>query len=162
MQSFTNYTDPCDINFGLTGNSVVQQRCLNGFANLPAVGPGFTQLNTNGVPVSGPNTTSTTPFYTGANPNLKPETSKNFTAGIVYSPSWFTGFNITADFYRIRVDNVITLPSADSILDNCYLLGEAQQCSAVLALCDEWSDRSTCCRRWLTKVSWMSTAPICR
>ena len=128
MQSFTNYTDPCDINFGLTGNSVVQQRCLNGFANLPAVGPGFTQLNTNGVPVSGPNSTSTTPFYTGANPNLKPETSKNFTAGIVYSPSWFTGFNITADFYRIRVDNVITLPSADSILDNCYLLGETQQC----------------------------------
>jgi iron complex outermembrane receptor protein len=128
MQSFTSYTDPCDVNFGLTSNPVVEQRCLNGFANLKGVGPGFTQLNTNGVAVSGPNSTSTTPFYTGANPNLKPETSKNFTAGIVYSPSWFTGFNITADMYRIRVDNVITLPSADSILDNCYLLGETQQC----------------------------------
>ena len=128
MQSFTNYTDPCDVNYGLTNNPVVQQRCLNGYANLPGVGPGFTQLNTNGVPVSGPNSTSTTPFYTGANPDLKPETSKNFTAGIVYSPSWFTGFNVTLDMYRIRVDNVITLPSADSILDNCYLLGETQQC----------------------------------
>ncbi|GLQ48983.1 TonB-dependent receptor plug domain-containing protein [Dyella flava] len=129
MQSFTSYTDPCDVNFGYTSNPVVEQRCLNGFANLPAVGPGFTQLNTNGVPVTSPNSTSTTPFYTGANPNLKPETSKNFTAGIVYSPSWFTGFNITADYYRIRVDNVITLPSANSILDNCYILGEAQECA---------------------------------
>ncbi|GGA26935.1 TonB-dependent receptor plug domain-containing protein [Dyella nitratireducens] len=129
MQSFTNYTDPCDINFGLTANPVVAQRCLNGFAGLPAVGPGFTQLTTTGVPVTGPNTTSTTPYYTGANAALKPETSKNYTAGIVYSPSWLTGFNVTLDAYRIRVDNIITLPSADSILSNCYLLGETQQCS---------------------------------
>jgi iron complex outermembrane recepter protein len=129
MQSFTNYTDPCDINFGLTNVAVVQQRCLNGFANLPAVGPGFTQLTSSGVAVGGPNAGSATPFYTGANPNLKPETSKSYTAGIVYSPSWLSGFNVTLDYYRIRVDNVITLPSADSIVDNCYLLGETQQCS---------------------------------
>jgi iron complex outermembrane receptor protein len=128
MQSFTSYTDPCDINYGYTSNPVVEQRCLNGYANLKGVGPGFTQLNTNGVPVTGPNSESTTPYYTGANPNLKPETSKNYTAGIVYSPSWLTGFNFTLDAYRIRVDNVITLPSADSILNNCYILGETQQC----------------------------------
>jgi iron complex outermembrane recepter protein len=129
MQSFTSYTDPCDVNFGLTGVPIVEQRCVNGFANLPAVGPGFTQLNTNGVAVSGPNQTSTTPYFTGANPSLKPETSKNYTAGIVYSPSWLTGFNVTVDAYRIRVDNIITLPAANSILDNCYLLGETQQCA---------------------------------
>ncbi|MFC3652559.1 TonB-dependent receptor plug domain-containing protein [Dyella humi] len=129
MQSFTNYTDPCDINFGLTGNPVVAQRCLNGFAGLPSVGPGFTQLTTTGVPVTGPNTTSTTPFFTGANARLRPETSKNYTMGIVYSPSWLSGLNLTLDWYRIRVDNIITLPSADSILNNCYLLGETQQCS---------------------------------
>ncbi|GAB2563254.1 TonB-dependent receptor [Dyella jejuensis] len=129
MQSFTSYTDPCDVNFGLTGNPVVQQRCLNGYAGLPAVSPGFTQLTATGVPVSSPNSTSTTPYYTGANPRLRPETSKSYTAGIVYSPSWFNGFNVTLDAYRIRVDNVITLPSADSILDNCYLLGEAEQCA---------------------------------
>lgn len=129
MQSFTSYTDPCDVNYGLTNVAAVQQRCLNGYAGLPAVGPGFTQLTTTGAPVAGPNSTSTTPYYTGANPNLKPETSKSMTAGIVYSPAWLDGFNITLDAYRIRVDNVITLPSADSILDNCYLLGEAQQCA---------------------------------
>ncbi|GLQ93869.1 TonB-dependent receptor plug domain-containing protein [Dyella acidisoli] len=129
MQSFTAYTDPCDVNYGLTGNSVVAQRCLNGFAGLPGVGPGFTQLQTTGVPVTGPNGNSTTPYYTGANAALKPETSKSYTAGIVYSPSWLSGLNLTLDAYRIRVDNIITLPSATSILNNCYLLGETQQCT---------------------------------
>ncbi|GLQ97597.1 TonB-dependent receptor [Dyella mobilis] len=129
LQSFTTYTDPCDVNFGLTGNSVVQQRCLNGFAGLPAVGPGFTQLNPNGQPVPAPNTTSTTPFFTGANAGLKPESSRSYTAGFVYSPHYLTGFNATLDWYRIRIKNVITLPTASSILDNCYLLGDAQQCA---------------------------------
>jgi iron complex outermembrane recepter protein len=129
MQSFTTYTDPCDVNFGLTGNSTVASRCLAGFGGIPAVGPGFTQLTASGVPVAGPNTTSATPYFTGANAALRPETSKSYTAGFVYSPTWFNGFNFTADFYRIRIDNVITLPTASSILDNCYLLGELQQCS---------------------------------
>jgi iron complex outermembrane recepter protein len=129
MQSFTNYTDPCDVNFGLTGNPIVKQRCLNGFAGLPALPAGFTQLNANGQPVPAPNFTSTTPYFTGANPNLKPETSRSYTAGIVYSPHYLSGFNATLDWYRIRIANVITLPTASSILDNCYLLGETQQCS---------------------------------
>ncbi|GLQ48984.1 TonB-dependent receptor [Dyella flava] len=128
MQSFTSYTDPCDVVYGYTSNPVVEQRCLSGIGNLAGVGANFHQLNTNGVPVSSPNSPSTTPYFTGANPNLKPETSKNYTAGIVYSPSWLDGFNITADYYRIRVDNIITLPSANSILNNCYILGELQQC----------------------------------
>jgi iron complex outermembrane receptor protein len=129
LQSFTNYTDPCDINFGLTANSVVKQRCLNGFAGLPAVGPGFTQLIPNGQPIPAPDQTSTTPFFTGANADLKPETSKSYTAGLVYSPHYLTGFNATVDWYRIQIKNVITLPTATSILDNCYLLGDSQQCA---------------------------------
>jgi iron complex outermembrane recepter protein len=128
LQTFTTYTDPCDVNFGLTGNPVVKQRCLNGFAGLPAVGPGFTQLNASAQPIPAPDQTSTTPYFTGANANLKPETSKSYTAGFVYSPHYLTGFNATVDWYRIRIDNVITLPTATSILDNCYLLGDTQQC----------------------------------
>ncbi|MGC1549242.1 MAG: TonB-dependent receptor [Rhodanobacter sp.] len=129
LQSFTNYTDPCDINFGLTGIPVVAQRCLNGFAGLPGVGPGYTQRSPSTAPIPAPDQTGTTPFFTGANPNLKPETSKSYTAGFVYSPHYLSGLNITADWFRINIDNVITLPTATSILDNCYLLGETEQCS---------------------------------
>jgi iron complex outermembrane recepter protein len=130
MQSFTTYTDPCDTNFGAAAtNALVEQRCLSGIGNLKGVGPGFTQTTVTGSPIiSSAGAQSTTPYYTGANPNLKPETSKNYTFGFVYSPSWFTGFNINADYYRIRVNNVITLPSANSILTNCYVLGELNQC----------------------------------
>jgi iron complex outermembrane recepter protein len=129
MQSFTTFTDPCDVTYGLTGNPTVAARCLAGFGGLPAVGPGFNQLTASGVPVSNANAPAATPFLAGANPALRPETSKSYTAGFVYSPNWLSGFNITADFYRIRIDNVITLPTATSILDNCYLLGITQQCT---------------------------------
>ena len=128
MQSFTSYTDPCDVSVGYTSVAAVAQRCINGIGNIAGVGPDFHQLNTNGVAVTGTNSTSTTPYFTGANSSLKPETSKSYTAGIVYSPSWFSGFNVTLDAYRIRVDNVITLPSANSILLNCYEYGVTQQC----------------------------------
>ncbi|GGA13082.1 TonB-dependent receptor [Dyella caseinilytica] len=130
MQSFTTYTDPCDTNFGAAAtNALVEQRCLSGIGNLKGVGPGFTQTTVTGSPItSSAGAQSTTPYYTGANADLKPETSKSYTFGFVYSPSWFTGFNINADYYRIRVNNVITLPSANSILTNCYVLGETQQC----------------------------------
>jgi iron complex outermembrane recepter protein len=128
LQSFTNFTDPCDVNYGLTNIAAVEARCLSGIGNIQGVGANFHQLNASGIPVTGQNAQSTTAFLTGANPNLKPETSKNFTTGFVYSPSWLTGFNITADYYRIRIDNVITLPTAQGILDNCYLAGETQQC----------------------------------
>jgi iron complex outermembrane recepter protein len=128
MQSFTSYTDPCDINYGLTANPVVEQRCLNGIGNLKGVGPGFEQLQATGIPVTGPNGQSATPFFTGANPALKPETSKSYTFGFVYSPAWLTGFNANVDYYRIRVNNIITLPAADTILSNCYVLGELNQC----------------------------------
>jgi iron complex outermembrane recepter protein len=129
MQSFTDYTDPCDVVYGYTSNSVVAQRCLDGIGKLAGVGSDFRQLTSTGVAVSASNSQSATPFYTGANSSLKPETSKTYTAGIVYSPSWFSGFNVTLDYYRIRIDNVITLPTADSILDDCYILGEVQQCN---------------------------------
>ena len=130
MQSFTTYTDPCDTNFGAAASSaLVEQRCLSGIGSLKGVGTGFTQTTVTGSPItSSAGAQSTTPYLTGANAALKPETSKNYTFGFVYSPSYLTGFNINADYYRIRIDNVITLPSANSILTNCYVLGEVNQC----------------------------------
>jgi iron complex outermembrane recepter protein len=130
QQSFTTYTDPCDTNFGAAAtNSLVEQRCLSGIGSLKGVGPGFTQTTVTGTSItSNAGAQSTTPYLTGANANLKPETSKSYTFGFVYSPSWLTGFNVNADYYRIRVNNVITLPSANSILNNCYVLGELNQC----------------------------------
>src|SRR5262249_12105969 len=46
-----------------------------------------------------------TPFQQGTNPNLKPETSKSFTLGIVYEPG--KELSATADIYYIKIDNQI-------------------------------------------------------
>jgi iron complex outermembrane recepter protein len=41
------------------------------------------------------------------NPNLKPEETTNWTAGIVYSPKFVPGLTITTDWYQIYTTNVI-------------------------------------------------------
>ncbi|HTI66278.1 MAG TPA: TonB-dependent receptor [Caulobacteraceae bacterium] len=41
------------------------------------------------------------------NPDLKPEKAETWTIGAVYSPSWFRGFRMSADFYNIDVTDVI-------------------------------------------------------
>jgi outer membrane receptor protein involved in Fe transport len=56
------------------------------------------------------------------NPNLKPETAKNFTAGIVYSPDYVKNLTVNVDWYRIEQKNVPN--SADQlILDENFRTG---------------------------------------
>jgi outer membrane receptor protein involved in Fe transport len=44
---------------------------------------------------------------TGGNPNLKAEVARNTTAGAVYTPSWFPGFSVSVDYYKISIGNGI-------------------------------------------------------
>lgn len=69
----------------------------------------------------------------GGNPDLKPEFGKNFTAGFVYSPSWISGLNLTADYWRINLKDVLSLLSANQILNACYNthVGDPEYCSKV-------------------------------
>ena len=55
----------------------------------------------------------------GGNPNLTPEEAETFTAGFVYSPSWFDGFSVTADYYDISITNSIALVNSQYIVDQC-------------------------------------------
>ena len=48
----------------------------------------------------------------GGNPNLRPETTESYTAGIVITPRFLPGFTATVDFYQLFTRNVI-LPSAN-------------------------------------------------
>lgn len=54
---------------------------------------------------------------TGGNPNLKPETANTFTGGISLTP--FRRFSFTADFYDIKIKNIIQTLGADTILQLC-------------------------------------------
>jgi outer membrane receptor protein involved in Fe transport len=59
-------------------------------------------------------------YLSGGNPNLKPETSDSITLGAVVQPRFIPGFSISADYYNITVNDVITSPSAQAVIDACY------------------------------------------
>jgi outer membrane receptor protein involved in Fe transport len=54
------------------------------------------------------------------NANLKPETAYTMTAGFVYTPSWFQGFQLTSDYYDIRVHGYIGSLDPQQTQQACY------------------------------------------
>jgi iron complex outermembrane recepter protein len=68
------------------------------------------------------------------NPHLKPETSISRTLGFVFSPDWLPGFNLSADYYKIEVDNIIQPISGQIILNSCYTQTLADSNAADCAL----------------------------
>jgi len=59
-------------------------------------------------------------IVSGSNPSLKAETSNSLTVGAVLQPRFIRGLSLTADYYQIKVDGIITSLSAQSIVNSCY------------------------------------------
>jgi iron complex outermembrane recepter protein len=69
----------------------------------------------------------------GGNPDLKPETAKIYTIGIVYEPRYLPNFSATLDYYNIKVDKAITQIGESTILNGCYVSGlQPQYCSFIV------------------------------
>ncbi|MFD2432003.1 TonB-dependent receptor domain-containing protein [Sphingobium scionense] len=60
---------------------------------------------------------------TSGNANLKPEKSKTLTIGGVLTPSFFRGFSLSVDYYKIKVTGLIDSLSSQQIITNCYNAG---------------------------------------
>ena len=56
----------------------------------------------------------------GSNEDLQSESSKSWTIGAVFQPRWVQGLSLSVDYYDITVDDVITAPTAQQIVDACY------------------------------------------
>jgi outer membrane receptor protein involved in Fe transport len=57
------------------------------------------------------------------NPNLKPETGKTLTLGVLFNPKWnewLRPLSISVDYYDIKIENAIQLYDRNQILNNCY------------------------------------------
>lgn len=123
-QTYDAFTDPCDTLFGSAArNPSVAAAC--GSDGLAA---DFRQKASGNILATGPGAQSVTSFESGSNPNLSPETSKTWTAGVVYSPSAVGGLDLSLDFWKIRIDDVIAAESVTSILNQCYVMGTASAC----------------------------------
>jgi len=51
-----------------------------------------------------------------SNPGLQPEDSRSFSAGIVYTPKYVPGLNLSVDFWDTERIGVVTAPLADQVL----------------------------------------------
>jgi len=56
------------------------------------------------------------PVTINTNPALAPEDSRNFTAGIVYTPKFIPGLTVSVDLFDIERQGVVFLPSFDQVL----------------------------------------------
>ncbi|WP_050997977.1 TonB-dependent receptor plug domain-containing protein [Dyella japonica] len=125
-QTFDQYTDPCDAQYGSLSNATVAANC-----KAAGLSPNFRQTDTAGNPVKGQNQQSTTPFVTGAgNAYLQPEHSTTRTLGLVYSPHYVDGLDMTLDYYDIKITNEIQAIDANYVLDQCYQYSVQEFCSA--------------------------------
>ena len=59
-------------------------------------------------------------IQSGGNPFLTEETSDSYTAGIVLQPRFIPGLSLSADYYDITVNQVISAVSAQQIANLCY------------------------------------------
>ncbi|MFZ5718768.1 MAG: TonB-dependent receptor domain-containing protein [Pseudomonadota bacterium] len=67
----------------------------------------------------------------GGNPNLDPETSDTFSVGFVAQPSFLPGFNISADWFDIKVKDYIGLIGADLIVNQCVTTQDPFFCDLI-------------------------------
>ncbi|MDF0489582.1 TonB-dependent receptor [Sphingomonas sp. H39-1-10] len=65
------------------------------------------------------------------NTALKPEIARNTTAGITLAnPKWLPGLNLSFDWYKIKIDGVISGLSANDIVNFCFQNILTSTCSA--------------------------------
>jgi outer membrane receptor protein involved in Fe transport len=68
--------------------------------------------------------------YTGGNPDLAPEIGKTLTIGGSFSPSFFRGFNLSVDYYKIKVEGFVASLSGTLLTLSCAQ-GNAASCAQV-------------------------------
>jgi iron complex outermembrane receptor protein len=103
-------TDPC----GTTGSpGPAGPQYVDGCA-AAGVPANFEQANTQII------------TFTGGNPNLDPEKSKNYSLGAVWSPSWAENLSWSRrldfefDYFHYKVTDAIQAPDIQALLNGCY------------------------------------------
>ncbi len=100
--SFTGVTDPCNA-ANQAANAVVAANCAS-----------------QGVPANFVQPAAQLKITQGGNPNLEPETSDNFSVGVVVTPDIWGEPRITVDYYSVEVDGAISTPVPSNVINTCY------------------------------------------
>ncbi|TNE33615.1 MAG: TonB-dependent receptor [Alphaproteobacteria bacterium] len=121
-------TDPCD-GIGATGGGALGDNCraAAGVSTNIATNGTFTLTQPDLQGISG---------FNGGNPNLFEETADSWTVGAVITPRSLGGFlsrlTLTADYYNIEIDDVISGFPRQFTLDQCYSEGNPIFCDLII------------------------------
>jgi iron complex outermembrane receptor protein len=119
-----NYNPISDLRFRATASKDIRA------ANVNELFSGTNQV-INSVVDPRDNVARQTLQLTGGNKNLTPEESDTYEGGVIYSPSWFSGFRMSVDYYSIDIADVITSLSGQQIADGCLKAGKADLCALI-------------------------------
>ncbi len=67
--------------------------------------------------------TNAAAFFTGGNPDLKPEKATTQTIGLSYNPQFFRNLRLSVDYYDISIHDAITSTGTAGVLANCFVGG---------------------------------------
>ncbi len=132
-ENFPQAEDPCNqSNWAGLGDAdaVVEP----GSANLSslqaacvATGVAFTNDEVGGAPQPNAQVRS----LGGGDPSLKPEFGDNKTVGLVYSPNWLEGFDMSLDYWKIDLNDYIVAFGAQETMERCIFNNIATACGNV-------------------------------
>lgn len=104
----------------LFGGGVVSFDFFSNPCPATATGNAAANCAAAGIPLGTPLAATQSAVLAGGNPNLDPETADTSTIGIVFTPSFLEGFQMTLDYWDIEVEDLISRPTSDSIVQDCF------------------------------------------
>ncbi|MET4896138.1 TonB-dependent receptor [Sphingomonadaceae bacterium jetA1] len=100
----SNFKDPCSARYIASGTQFRAANCA-----------------AQGIPTSYDyNYQQSLEIMSGGNTQLTVEKSDSYTYGAQFIPSFAPGLSLSIDYYNIKVNNVITAPTAQAIVNSCY------------------------------------------
>lgn len=102
--------DPCDSRF-INGGPAPETRARNCQAFLDYYGLDSFTSGAAGASIQG---------VSGGNRNLDNETADSITYGFTWAPSFLEGLTVTADYYKIEIENVISSLTATQLASACF------------------------------------------
>lgn len=120
--SFSSFDDICSADYTFRDANIAAN-CLA--AGVPA---DYIQLTNSGRGIGGQ---TIFPFTIGGNALAGPEESVSKTLGLVYSPDFIPGLNVSLDWWNIDIEQALFTPTVAFILEQCYVAGDADFCSLI-------------------------------
>lgn len=113
-----------DIRFRVTRSRDIRAANLNELYSSSSAGAGAVQDPTRN------NESSVVVNLAGGNLNLLPEAADTFTGGAVFSPGFLPGFQFSADYYDIKIQDAIGQLGTQNIVNQCAA-GATELCGRI-------------------------------